>query len=92
MGSLEGSAQGVSDEALKKPLFSALFHDVPQYERKIQARFLLSNEDRQEITLNWLKEQEVFGDTFIGTGCLFSLDAFSIRPKEVNHLLILDIS
>jgi hypothetical protein len=85
-------AEGVSAGEGPKPSFSDYLSLVPEFPRRMTQRFLKSNEVGQERTLNWLRGQEVFGDTFVGTGCLFSLDAFSKRPKAVSNLLILDIS
>jgi hypothetical protein len=72
--------------------FSKAFEAVPISEAKWNPCWLLSNELEQSQTINWLKSTKIYGDTFIGTGCFFTLNAFSSRPEQVDHLVVIDIS
>jgi hypothetical protein len=84
-------AQAVIDNSSKSP-FIEFFKSIPEDERKFTRKFLFSNELNQEKTLEYLKTEKSFGDTFVGTGCYFTLNAFSIRPQKVDHLIVIDIS
>jgi len=72
--------------------FMEFFKEVPSYQGAFRAKWLFSNELEQSQTLDWLQSKRAYGDTLIGTGCFFTLNAFSIRPEQVNHLVVIDIS
>jgi hypothetical protein len=63
---------------------------VPTYQG--HGIWISSNETSQEKTMEFLKAQPICGNVFIGTSCLFTLNAFLARPPEVTHLLIVDIN
>lgn len=54
--------------------------------------YLYTNERDVDKTMNFLKQERVYGDTFIGVACTMTLNAFSIRPDSVDHLIALDIT
>ncbi len=74
------------------PSFSSLFEAIPRVHQEFDRRWEFSNETKQEETIRALRRDPAYGDTFIGTGCFFSLNAFAIRPARVDHLVIIDIN
>ena len=88
-----------SETACSSENFSELFSDIPPPAQPLGCFWLFSNENNQDKTLQELEQRPAHGNIFIGTGCAFSLDAFSVRGQAnasnrevVDHLIIMDIS
>ena len=84
-------AKSSEDEPIQI-LWNDLFSEVPRTSRNIDRLWIISNEKYQEETLAFLSDKEAVGDTFIGTGCLFSLSAFLQRAPKVEYLMIVDVN